>query len=176
MANKKSDKNVSGMAVLKDIRGLLSTTRDQSPASVPVSDSLSNTSVTASHLEEKVRDLEGLIQKQKTDLDRLTREKQELAIRLTSLQSTGSSVTPSGKIGVRDMDISILEARKEELSTALSRIEDLLQFKTKDLVRRISRAYEEAGDFSAPRDFRKLTNQLEVAENFGEFVRSLLRE
>ncbi len=176
MANKKSDKNVSGMAVLKDIRGLLSTTRDQSPASAPVSDSLSNTSVTASHLEEKVRNLEELIEKQKIDLDRLTREKQELTIRLTSLQSTGSSVSSSGKIGVRDMDISILEARKEELSTALSRIEDLLQFKTRELVRRISRIYEEAGDFNAGRDFRKLANQLEAAESFGEFLRSLLRE
>jgi chromosome segregation ATPase len=175
MANRKPDKSVSGMSVLNDIRGLLSSNRDQSPASKSVPDSVSDTSVAITRLEEKVRQLEDLVEKQKTDLNRLTREKQELTAKLTSLQSNGSIASSSGKVGVRDMDISILEAREQELNAALSHLDELLQFKTKELVRRISRIYEEAGDFEAGRDFRKLNNQLEAAENFGEFIRSLLR-
>ena len=176
MANKKPDKSVSDMSVLKDIRGLLSVTHDQVTAPVPVRQSEPDASVEKVYLEEKVRQLENLIEKQKTDLDGLNREKQELTAKIISLQSTGSGASSPGKVGVRDMDISILEAREAELTSALSRVEELLQFKTRELVRRISRVYEEAGDFDAGRDFRKINNQLEAAQNFGEFLRSLLRE
>ena len=104
----------------------------------------------------------------------LEKEKQELSEKLTSLQSSKSKL-PKDNTPIA-VDIAVMEARKEELSLALSHIEDILQLKTKDLVRRISRVYEEAGDFEAGRDFRRISNQMEAAENFGEFVRALLGE
>ena len=44
------------------------------------------------------------------------------------------------------------------------------------VARRIAQIYQEAGDMYAVRDFRRVTDQLEAAENFGEFLRALLRE
>jgi hypothetical protein len=175
MANKKkSDKNVAGMTVLNDIRSLLSSSRDLKK-SPPTEE---NTKVilpveNTDALKDRKRYQEQIKQQQQL-IAQLETEKKELSETLASLRS--STVGPPEVNGRIEADIAGMEARKEELSLALSQIEDLLQLKLKDLVRRISRVYQEAGDFEAGRDFRRISNQLEAAENFGEFIRTLLRD
>jgi hypothetical protein len=171
MANKKPVKNVASMAILKDIRGLLSSNHDQVASSPDKKD----VELQKKQFEQQIQQYQDTITKLQANVARLEADNQELAARLNT-----SSKTPATNPGIQplspNIDIADLEARKEELSNALSRIEDLLQFKTKELIRRIARVYEEAGDFNASRDFRRITNQLEAAENFGEFLRALTRE
>jgi predicted nucleic acid-binding Zn-ribbon protein len=176
MKAKKPDKNVAQMAVLKDIRGLLSATREQAlPVQITPS---SGPDIQAEnvHLEAQVKERDELARKQQAALDRLEAENKELHAKLNVLQSAVDKLTlPKADTSGLSSEVSDLEARKTELSDALSQIEDMLQFKIRELARRISQVYQEAGDTSATRDFRRITNQLEAAENFGEFLRALLR-
>ncbi len=179
MKAKKPDKTVAGMAVLQDIRGLLSASKPQptdakAPAkSEPAKEPEPNTR----RLESRVNELEVLVAKQKTDLDRLTTQKKDLESRLSAVQTSIQSV-PRPSVGQTPLsrEVSDLEARKSELEAAVSQTEGLLQMKIKDLARRIASVYAEAGDIGANRDFRRITNQLEAAENFGEFIRALTRD
>jgi len=174
---KKPDKSVAGMAVLKDIRGLLSATngRETTSASRPVAPSGEVSDKT--RLEAQVKQLEERLSKQQTVLDRLETEKHSLEAKINELQTAVSETpAPKASTGSIGREVSDLEARKAELETALSQIEGLLQMKINDLARRIARVYAEAGDIGAGRDFRRIRDQLEAAENFGEFVRALTRE
>jgi len=175
MKTKKPDRKVANMAVLKDIRGLLSITLDQSPTVetnyMPAPD------IQAEKLsfEEQIRQYKELAQKQQTALDRLEVEKKELDEKLRLIQSSAGKHIPQKPVDDSSCrEISDLEARKAELSTALAQVEQLLQFKIRELTRRIARVYQEAGDNEAGKDFRRITDQLEAAENFGEFIRGLL--
>lgn len=136
-------------------------------------------------LQQEVKRRDELSAKLQTTIGRLETEKNELEATFASLQSAGDKPTAPAASPVvaakptedsLSRDIFDLEARKDELSSALTDVEGLLQIKIKDLARRIARVYEEAGDYGANRDFRRITNQLEVSENFGEFLRALLRE
>lgn len=176
MKNKKPDKSVAQMAVLKDIRGLLSVSRDQAlPVALPKPDpTMESVKIGAG---EQLKQYEELVRKQQAALDKLEADKQELESKLSLLESAIDKPAPAKADTDRlGLEISNLEARKAELTAALSQVEDLLQMKIKELARRIARVYEEAGDTGADRDFRRLTDQLESAENFGEFLRALLRE
>jgi DNA repair exonuclease SbcCD ATPase subunit len=177
------------MAVLKDIRGLLSATRE-APAAEPASKPGPDLNAEKAALEEKVRQYEEAALKHQAAIERLEAEKKQLEGKLRELQAGVSkggkapppprplspSASPQPDARKIALDISDLEARKAELSQALSEIEDLVQIKVKDLARRIARVYEEAGDIGASRDFRRITSQLEASENFGEFIRALTRE
>ena len=177
MKAKKPDKSVAGMAVLKDIRGLLSATRDGETAAATRPVAASGAVSDKSRLEAQVKQLEDRLSKQQAVLDRLETEKGGLQARINELQEAVSK-TPVAKANTGSVgrEVSDLEARKAELETALSQIEGLLQMKINDLARRIARVYAEAGDIGAGRDFRRIRDQLEAAENFGEFVRALTRE
>ena len=176
MKTKKPDRSVAQMAVLKDIRGLLSITREQAPSVETNPKTELDIQAEKVGFEEQLKQYEELVQKQQAALDRLEAEKKELESKLSVLKSAIDKPAPSESGTDRlGREISDLEARKAELSIALSQLEDLLQFKIKELARRIARVYEEAGDISANRDFRRITDQLESAENFGEFLRALLR-
>jgi len=72
-------------------------------------------------------------------------------------------------------EIAQLEARKDELSLALSQVDGLLQIKVKELLKRIARLYQEAGDGEIAMEFRRAGDELEVVENFAHFVRALLK-
>jgi len=167
---------VAGMAVLQDIKGLLSAS-DTSPAAGTSPPVKSGLQAERDRLAEQLKEYEQLARKQQAVLDNLEAEKKELEVKLAGLQSIVSRPEPSKTDNNRlARDISDLEARKEELSAALTQIEGMLQIKIKELARRIAQIYQEAGDMYAVRDFRRLTDQLEAAENFGEFLRALLRE
>ncbi len=179
MKAKKPDKTVAGMAVLQDIRGLLSASKPPPPADepatkpVPAKDAGSNTR----RLESRVKELEMLVAAQRADLDRLAAEKKDLEGKLAAVRSSISPPPPPAPSqAAQSRQVSDLEARRSELEAALSQTESLLQIKIKDLARRIASVYAEAGDIGANRDFRRISNQLEAAENFGEFVRALTRE
>jgi chromosome segregation ATPase len=177
MKAKKPDNRVAGMAVLKDIKGLLSTTRD--PAVAVEVDSKTKTDARAGNdrLAEQLKEYEQLVLKQQAALDRLEAEKKELEAKLSGLQSAqGRPETQKTDNDRLTRDISDLEARRDELSAALTQIEGMLQIKIKELARRIAQIFQEAGDMYAVRDFRRVTDQLEAAGNFGEFLRTLLRE
>ncbi len=179
MKAKKPDKTVAGMSVLQDIRGLLSASKPQTLAAEPVarSEPSKEPGSNARRLESRVKELETLVATQRDDLGRLAAEKKELEGRLAAVQSSiPASPRPVAGQTALSREVSDLEARKSELETALSQTEGLLQIKIKDLARRIASVYAEAGDIGANRDFRRITNQLEAAENFGEFVRALTRE
>ena len=134
-------------------------------------------------LQEKLQRYEAACLEQKTTIQRLEAEKKETEAALkayragppvpAALPQVTAPPQPATRLAG---DVADLEARKTELSAALSQIEDLLQLKIKDLTRRIARIYEEAGDSGAGRDFRRISNQLEASGNFGEFIRALLGE
>ena len=176
MKAKKPDKSVADMAVLKDIRGLLSATREMPAAVEAKPQAEADAESDKSRLEAQVRRLEERLGKQQAVLDRLEAEKKGLETKISELQSAVTKApAPKANAGSIGLEVTDLEARKAELEAALSQIEELLQLKIKDLARRIARVYEEAGDMGANRDFRRITGQLEAAENFGEFLRALLR-
>jgi predicted RNase H-like nuclease (RuvC/YqgF family) len=174
---KKPDKSVAGMAVLQDIRGLLSATRPQPPTEDAKSGAGAEGKSEKPRDDAEVRKLRETVGRQQTLLDRLGLEKKSLEAKVNELESTlAKQPAPAAGAGNLGRDISDLEARKAELETAVSQIEGLLQMKINDLARRIARVYAEAGDIGANRDFRRIRDQLEAAENFGEFVRALLGE
>ena len=177
MKAKKQDKSVADMAVLRDIRGLLSATRE-----LPAAAGESKTQTEASEssdkhrLEAQIKQLQERLDRQQALLDRLAVEKKDLETRMSELQSAlPKTAAPKSHAPPAVQETSDLDARKAELEAGLSQIEELLQLKIRDLARRIARVYEEAGDMGANRDFRRITNQLEAADNFGEFLRALLR-
>lgn len=176
MKAKKPDNRVAGMAVLQDIKGLLSAS-DTSPAAGTSPPVKSGLQAERDHLAGQLKEYEQLVEKQQAALAKLEAEKKELEAQIKALQPAASRTEPLKSDNKRlARDISDLEARKEELSSALTQVEDMLQMKIKELARRIAQIYQEAGDMYALRDFRRVTDQLEAAENFGEFLRALLRE
>jgi len=176
MKTKRPNKSVAQMAVLKDIRGLLSATLEQESTAGTGPVALPDVKVDKVGFEEQLRQYEEMVRKQQAALDKLEVEKKELDAKLRLLQSAVDKPAPlKADATIPSREISDLEARKADLSAALSQIEELLQFKTRELTRRIARVYQEAGDIEAGRDFRRITDQLEAAENFGEFIRALLR-
>ncbi len=178
MKAKKPDKTVAGMAVLQDIRGLLSAAKPQpSPQTPAKAEPAKEEGLSTRRLESRVKELETMVASQRTDLDRLAAEKKDLEGKLAAIQSSiPAPPRPTPGQTALSREVSDLEARRLELEAALSQTESLLQIKIKDLARRIASVYAEAGDIGANRDFRRITNQLEAAENFGEFVRALTRE
>lgn len=174
MTNNKPEKNVAGMAVLKDIRSLLSSTGETKNTSPVAAKPEKAVPRDKDKTTKELKQCQETIKQHQTQINRLEAEKKELSEKLAILQS--SIAKPPEERDSLVAGIADMEVRQEELSRALTQIEGLLQIKLKDLVRRISRVYEEAGDFEAGRDFRRISNQLEAAENFGEFIRALVRE
>ena len=178
MKTKKPDRSVAQMAVLRDIRGLLSLNQEQALQAETNPEAEEFKKAENGGLVEQLKQYEELVRKQQSALDRLEDEKKEMEAKIDKLQSTVDKLSTPKSDKSNDKissEISELEARKDELSVALSQVEAMLQFKIKELARRIAQVYQEAGDISANRDFRRITDQLEADENFGEFIRALLR-
>ena len=144
------DRNVSNMDVLKDIRGLLSATPGREDSPKP-----QDSSETAA-----------LIKQQQEEIARLRSENKELLARLDSVVSCKD----------KPMDIAQIEAGKAELELALSQLEELVKLKSQELMRRIARIYQEAGQGEIALEFKKAGNGLEDTENFAHFVRALMGE
>jgi len=174
MKPKKPDRSVSKMDVLKDIRGLLSTTRERGGSTEAPLEDEAGLRVETARFEEEIRRYKEVVHKQQEELDRVRRENKELAARLNMLCSDkDKSMSPRAeKLGE---EIAQLEARKDELSSALYQVDGLLQLKVKELLKRIARLYQEAGDGEIAMEFRRAGDELEVVENFAHFVRALLK-
>src|SRR3989338_1639864 len=147
------DRNVSNMDVLKDIRGLLSATPGREEPQLK--DAGASSSETAA-----------LVKKQQEEMVRLKNENKELLAKLDSFVSCKD----------KPVDMAQIEAEKAELSLALSQVEELLKLKSQELLRRIARIYQEAGQGEIALEFKRAGESLEAAENFGRFVRALTGE
>ena len=176
MKPRKPDRSVSKMDVLKDIRGLLSTTQEREDSTEARLRDEGGLKAETARLEEQIRCYKGLVQKQQDELHRLESEKKELAAKLNMLFSgQDKPMSPAPRAEELCEEIAQLEARKDELSLALSQVDGLLQIKVKELLKRIARLYQEAGDGEIAMEFRRAGDELEVVENFAHFVRALLK-
>ena len=229
MTNKKPDRNVSRMDVLKDIRGLLSASQEQvTPKDAgPEGKTTSQAEITA--LEEEVKrykvlvkkqqdgidslksdnkalaqkqldetdrlksenkkpvlneqneierlksENKGLAQKHQKELEGLKKENKELLARLDELVSTKAKPLSQGT-GKSSQEIADIEAKVAEMSLALSQVEGLVQLKSKELMGRLARVYQEAAQGEIALEFRKGRDELESVENLAHFVQALLGE
>jgi len=175
MKPRKPDRSVSKMDVLKDIRGLLSTTQEREDSAEARLRDEGGLKAETARLEEQIRCYKELVQKQQDELHRLESEKKELAAKLNMLCS-GQDKPMSPTAEELCEEIAQLEARKTELSSALSQVDGLLQLKVKELLKRIARLYQEAGQGEIAIEFRRAGDELEDVENFAHFVRALLEQ
>lgn len=164
----KPDRSISKMDVLKDIRGLLSVTQEQE-------DSAEARLRDEGHLEPEIVRLEEQVQNQQDELQRLGNEKKELTARINLLCSSQDKPMSPGS-GELVENIAQLEAKKAELSSALSQIDGLLQLKAKELLKRIARLFQEAGQDGIAIEFRRAGDELENIESFAYFLRALLNQ
>jgi len=171
MKAQKPDRSIAGMDVLNDIRGLLS--KPPVGADSTKADTWNETSLKAKigRLQKEIGSYKELVEKQNEELNRLRSEKEELAARL-EVAGTGRDRAQAGEELGRE--ITAPEQRKAELSSALSDIEGLLQLKTKDLLRRIARIFDEAGQGDIALEFRKAGKEAQNTDTFASFVRALL--
>jgi predicted RNase H-like nuclease (RuvC/YqgF family) len=180
MESEKAKKSVANMEVLKDIRGLLSTTKEISPE-VEAREELAYSDIEVAQYKAEIERYEELVQRQQEALKRLGKENTELTAKLNLLHSgkgfalEGSSPkgqeipSPSYKSAQLNQEIAQLEEKKSE-------IEGLIQLKLGELSRRIARAYQMSGEGNLAIEFRKMADYLETAEDFVHLLRVLLRE
>jgi chaperonin cofactor prefoldin len=175
MKPNKTDKSVSNMDVIQDIRGLLSVTQEREnvkTVEVTIGNSL-EAEITG--LEAQIKSYEELVQKQKEELHRAENEKEALTAKLAAFECGKDKITPSPLTSMNlGDDAAQIEARIEELSKALSKMDELTRLKSQDLLRRIGRLFQESGQGEVAMEFRKGASGLEVAENFAHFLRALL--
>ena len=112
MKAKKPERNIGGMGVLKDIRGLLSTTAEVTTATGAGAGTEDSLRVEAARLQEEVASYKELVQKQQEELRRLETQNNELKARLSQVNSGKDKVLPSAPSGqeLRD-EIAQLEER-----------------------------------------------------------------
>ena len=175
MKLKKPDKSVSDMDVLKDIRGLLSVTREREDATADQVRDESGLEIDAVKFEAQIRHYKELVQKLQEELHRVENEKEEFAAKLKVLDSGNNKlISAASKSATLDEDIAQLEARIVELSSVLSQVDGLLKLRVQELSKRIARLFQEAGQGEMAIEFRKAASELEIVENFARFLQILL--
>ncbi len=85
MKLKKPDKSVSDMEVLKDIRGLLSVTREREDATADRVRDENSLKIDAVKFEAEIRNYKELVKKLQEELHRVENEKEEFAAKLRAL-------------------------------------------------------------------------------------------
>jgi chromosome segregation ATPase len=177
MKLKKPDRSVSNMDVLKDIRGLLSVTQEREDGTAVEVRGEGCLEVEIAKLEAQIRHYKELVKKQQEELHRVESEKEELAAKLKVLGSGKNNlISPTSKSVSLGEEAAQLEARIAELSSALSQIDGLLKLRVQELLKRIARLFQEAGQGEVAIEFRKAASELEVVENFAHFLRVLLEQ
>ncbi len=173
----KLDRNVAGMQVLSDIRGLISGTPSKPrPAEAP-KQKKATPDPRVARLESEIATYREQVQKQQAELDRLKAERDALAARLAAAPPVVEKRTAPSAGSQRTSDeIAGLEERKAELTAALSDVEALLEVKTQDLLRRLANIFEEAGQSDFAQEIRRGRNGLQNPENLGSFLRAFLRQ
>ena len=177
MKLKKPERSVSNMDVLKDIRGLLSVTRERQEVTADGVRDESSLEAETARLEAQIRYYKELVQKQREELHRVESEKEEFAAKLKVLDSGKDKlIAQSSKSAALGEEAAQLEARIAELSSALSQIDGLLKLRVQELSKKIARLFQEAGQGEVAIEFRKAASELEVVENFAHFLRALLEQ
>ena len=177
MKPNKTEKSVSNMDVLQDIRGLLSVTHERENVKAVDVNSENSLEAEMTGLKAQIKSYEELVQKQKEELHRVETEKEEFAAKLKMLESGKDKlIVQSSKSAVPGEEAAQIEARIEELSSALAKMDELTRLKSQDLLRRIGRLFQEAGQGEVAIEFRKAASELEVVENFAHFLRALLAQ
>ena len=175
MKPNKTEKSVSNMDVLQDIRGLLSVTQERENVKTVEVSNENSLEAEIIGLKTQIRSYEELVQKQNEELHRAENEKEALTAKLTALECGKDKITsPSSTSMKLGEDAAQIEARIEELSSALAKMDELTRLKSQDLLRRIGRLFQESGQGEVAIEFRKAASGLEVAENFAHFLRALL--
>ena len=177
MKLKKPDRSVSDMDVLKDIRGLLSVTQDRHGGTAVEARDESGLEIDIAKLEAQIRHYKELVKKQQEKLHRVESEKEELTAKLKVLNFGKDNLTsPASKSIALNEEAAQLEARIAELSSALSQIDGLLKLRVQELLKKIARLFQEAGQGDVAIEFRKAASELEIVENFAHFLRVLLEQ
>jgi len=175
MKLKKPDKGVSDMEVLKDIRGLLSVTREPEEATADRARNENSLKIDAVKFEAQIRHYEELVKKLQEELHRVEKEKEEFAAKLKVLDSGNNKLmSAASKSSALTQETAQLEARIAELSSVLSQVDDLLKLRVQELSKRIARLFQEAGQGDMAIEFRKAASELEIVENFARFLQILL--
>jgi len=178
MKSEKPKRSIANMDVLQDIRGLLLTAQEgKSSVQADLREETELKAEIARYKEELER-YRGLAQKQQEDLERLRTKNEELAANLNLFRFGKGEVptSPNVKVEALNREVAQLEAKKCELASALSGVENLLRFKLKELLERIARVHQEIGRGEVAIEFRKAGDCLESAENLAYFLRALLNE
>jgi DNA repair exonuclease SbcCD ATPase subunit len=171
----KTDRSVSNMDVLKDIRGLLSVTQERENVKAVEVSNENSLEAEIIGLKTQIRNYEELVQKQNEELHKAENEKEALTAKLSALECGKDKIMPSCSTSMKPgEDTAQIEARIEELSSTLSKIDELTRLKSQELLRRIGRLFQESGQGEVAIEFRKAAGGLEVAENFAHFLRALL--
>ena len=168
MKTNKSGKSVSEMGVLKDIRGLLSSSREPD---VPVKKSAGHRLETkVANLERQIIQYRETIERYEADCLALKQENTALAARLNAINEKPPVANPAAS----NDEIFDLEAKLTELNAAQAQIQSVLEMKSRELANKIARVFNEAGQSDIAIEFRKTARDLEVAENFAHFLSILL--
>ena len=163
------------MDVLQDIRGLLSVTHEREDIKTFGVNSENRVEAQMNELKAQIKNYEELIQKQKEELLRVENEKLALTAKLNVLECGKDKITsPSSTSMKLGEDAAQIEARIEELSSALAKMDGLTRIKSQDLLKRIGRLFQESGQGEVAIEFKKGASGLDVAENFAHFLRALL--
>jgi len=175
MKLKKPDKGVSDMEVLKDIRGLLSVTREPEEATADRARNENSLKIDAVKFEAQIRHYKELVQKLQEELHRVEKEKEEFAAKLKVLDSGNNKlISAVSKSSALSEETAQLEARIAELSLVLSQVDGLLKLRVQELSKKIARLFQEAGQGDMAIEFRKAASELEIVENFARFLQILL--
>jgi SMC interacting uncharacterized protein involved in chromosome segregation len=171
----KTDRSVSNMDVLKDIRGLLSVTQERENMKAVEVSNENSMEAEIIGLKTQIRSYEELVQKQNEELHKVENEKEALTAKLSVLECGKGKIMPSCSTSMKPGENTAqIEARIEELSSALAKMDGLTRIKSQDLLKRIGRLFQESGQGEVAIEFKKGASGLDVAENFAHFLRALL--
>ena len=175
MKQKKPDKSVSDMEVLKDIRGLLSVTREPEEGTADRVRDENSLKIDAVKSEAQIRHYKELVQKLQEELHRVENEKEEFAAKLKALDPGNNKLmSAASKSTALSEETAQLEARIAELSSVLSQVDGVLKLRVQELSKKIARLFQEAGQGDMAIEFRKAASELEIVENFARFLQLLL--
>jgi len=178
MKSERPKRSVADMDVLQDIRGLLSTAQKGKPSIEPELREKARLDAEIARYEEELERYRGLVQKQQEEMERLRKENEQLVTNLSLLHSNKAEVPPSpnAEAEALNREIAELKAQKYELSSGLCELEELLQLKLRELLKRIASVLQEIGAGEVAIEFRRAMDSLEDVENCAYFLRELLKE
>ncbi len=178
MKQENHKRRIADMDVLKDIKGLLLTAKQEQDSMQADMREETGLKIEMDRCKEELQKYRLLAEKQQEELEKLRKENEEMLANLNSLGHVRREIPISANSSAEGLKLELaqLEARKCELSSTLSEVEVLLQLGLKDLLKRIEMVYEEIGEGEIVLEFRKAADSLQAADNSAYFLRALLNE